>query len=157
MWRWKPSGVFSMGGTRLKFDSWKVRKHTQNASQNLLFFSFFFFFFLTAFWDIWFLKSGCSLKNPTHGLVSQSRAKKKQTKKEWQIGVRPQSAHIPNQFEIEDGRWSFSSRLGEIKRIPIPSPWTLVHRTLTHRGEWVLTAVVALVIRVRRPEIIGRD
>ena len=43
--------------TRSKFESWKVRVHTQNASQSHL------HCFLK---DIWILKSGCSLKSPTH-------------------------------------------------------------------------------------------
>ena len=46
-----------MGGTRLKFESWKVKNHTQNASQHH------FYCFLK---DIWTLKSDGSLKSPIH-------------------------------------------------------------------------------------------
>ena len=47
-----------MGGTRLKFESWKVRNDTQDASQNI---------FIT-FWNIWILKSSCAcLKSPNYG------------------------------------------------------------------------------------------
>ena len=48
-----------IGGTRLKFESWKRRNHTQNASQsrNYCFVK-----------DIWILKPGCSLKSPTHDI-----------------------------------------------------------------------------------------
>ena len=49
-----------MGGTRSKYKPWKVRIHTQNASQRH------FYCFLK---DIWILKSSCSLKSPTHALI----------------------------------------------------------------------------------------
>ena len=49
--------TISMNRTRLKFESWQVRIHFQNASQNH------FYCFLK---DIWILKSGCSLKSPTY-------------------------------------------------------------------------------------------
>ena len=45
----------SKGGTRLKFEPWKVRIHTQNAPQSHS------KCFLK---DIWILKSSCSLKSP---------------------------------------------------------------------------------------------
>ena len=44
-----------MGGTRLKFETWKVRIHTQNASQSH------FYCFVKEI-----LKSGFSLKSLTH-------------------------------------------------------------------------------------------
>ena len=53
--------IIHMSGTRLKFESWKVGNHTQNASQNH------FYCFLK---DIWILKSSCSLKSPTHAYTS---------------------------------------------------------------------------------------
>ena len=60
---WETPFYFSMGGTRLKSESSKVRNHTHNASQHH------FYCFLK---DIWMLKSGCSLKKkqpPTHASV----------------------------------------------------------------------------------------
>ena len=53
-----------IGGTRLKFKSRKVRNHSKNASQNH------FYCFLK---EIWFLKSGCSLKSPTNAWSRYSR------------------------------------------------------------------------------------
>ena len=50
-----------MGGTRLKSESWKMRIHTQNASQS---------HFYCSLKDIWTLKSGSSLKSPTHVMVA---------------------------------------------------------------------------------------
>ena len=46
-----------MGGTGLKFESWKVIIHTQNASEC---------HFDCSLKDTWILKSGCSLKCPSH-------------------------------------------------------------------------------------------
>ena len=49
-----------MGGTRFKFESWRVRNRTQNAHW------YHFYRFLI---HIWILKSGCSLKSPTHAFI----------------------------------------------------------------------------------------
>ena len=49
-----------MVGTGLKFESWKVRIHTENASQSH------FYCFLKG---IWIPKSGCSLESPTCALA----------------------------------------------------------------------------------------
>ena len=51
------SNEITMGGTRLKSESWKIRIHTKNASWRH------FSLFLK---DFWILKSSCSLKSPTH-------------------------------------------------------------------------------------------
>ena len=49
-----------MGGTKLKFESWKVRIHNQNASQK---------HFCCFLKNIWILKAGCHLKSPNHANV----------------------------------------------------------------------------------------
>ena len=49
-----------MGGTTLKFESWKVRIHTQNAPQS------YFYCFLR---DFWILKSCCCLERLIHAFI----------------------------------------------------------------------------------------
>ena len=51
----------SKSRTRLKFESWTLRIHTQNATQSH------FYCFVK---NTWILKSGCSLKSPTHVQVT---------------------------------------------------------------------------------------
>ena len=50
----------NMGGTGLKFETWKVKNHTQNASHHH------FYCFLK---EIWILKSSYGLKRPIHGKI----------------------------------------------------------------------------------------
>ena len=69
-----------MGRTRLKFESWKVRIYTQNASQSH------YYCFLK---DISILKFGCSLKSSTH---TCRRPKSFCEKCRWQ--VTPKHAYI---------------------------------------------------------------
>ena len=57
-----------LDGIRIKFESWKVRIHTQIASQSH------FYCFLR---DIWILKSGYSPKSPTYGIMCQVSCKEK--------------------------------------------------------------------------------
>ena len=49
-----------MGGTGLRFESWKVKNHTQNSSQHHL------YCFLE---DLWILGYGCSRKSGTHMIL----------------------------------------------------------------------------------------
>ena len=61
-----------MGGKRLRFESWKVRNHTQNVSQH-----HFYCFLERKKRCIWILKSSCILRSPTHD-SSWQRPRRKQ-------------------------------------------------------------------------------
>ena len=78
------SSHISLGGTRLKFESWKVKNHTQNASQQH------FYCFLK---DIWILKSDCSLKSPIHPSAKRMNFSDA-TSKSWQQLASPWSGPI---------------------------------------------------------------
>ena len=63
----------TMSGTGFPFEPWKVKMHTQNASQH---------HFDCSLKDIWILKSSCTLKSPTHELPKwQDKILKKKKKK----------------------------------------------------------------------------
>ena len=58
----------SLSGTGLKFESWKVKNHTQNKSQHLC-------LCVCFLKDVSILKFGCSLKSPTEAQVTRSKTK----------------------------------------------------------------------------------
>ena len=105
-----------LGGTRLKFESWKVQNPIQNASGHC------FYCFLK---EIWILKSGYSQKSPTHVLHYLLWRFRSQSTSLllccYALACGPNMAATLQAFQVEYYLWS-SDWLTTLRWLPAPNP-----------------------------------
>ena len=117
-----------MGGTWLKFESWEMKNHTQNA------FQYHFYCFLK---ETWILKFGCSLESPIYVLCMTYLVVQKSHK----------SFKLVCQFWL-DG-WCFACSQQLPGKIQSPPHYLCAHFLQT--SVWSYVAVLTIITKAPAP------